>query len=98
MKRTLILIGLLIIGLVFSQILPFLFGILSPLFLFIRNFMTMTLLSFIMIEVGREFEIDLKNKRQYAVDYGVADANRVLKVTQKGEPSKDWDASPEGIE
>ena len=25
-----------------------------------------------MIEVGREFEIDLKNKRQYAVDYGVA--------------------------
>ncbi len=32
----------------------------------------MSLLSFIMIEVGREFEIDLKNKRQYLVDYGVA--------------------------
>lgn len=32
----------------------------------------MTLLSFIMIEVGREFEIDIENKRQYAVDYGVA--------------------------
>ncbi len=32
----------------------------------------MSLLAFIMIEVGREFEVDLKNKRQYAVDYGVA--------------------------
>lgn len=49
-----------------------LFGTLSPLFFFVRNFLTMTLLSFIMIEVGREFEIDLKNKHQYAVDYGVA--------------------------
>lgn len=72
MKRTLILIALLVTGLVLSQILPIAFGVLPPVFLFARNFLTMTLLSFIMIEVGREFEIDLKNKRQYAVDYGVA--------------------------
>lgn len=72
MKRTLILVGLLVIGLILSQILPLLFGALSGVLLFSRNFLTMVLLSFIMIEVGREFEIDLKNKRQYLVDYGVA--------------------------
>lgn len=72
MKRTLILVGLLVIGLILSQILPLLFGALSGSLLFFRNFLTMSLLSFIMIEVGREFEIDLKNKHQYLVDYGVA--------------------------
>ena len=72
LKRTLVLVGLLVIGLILSQILPLLFGALSESILFSRNFLTMSLLSFIMIEVGREFEIDLKNKRQYLVDYGVA--------------------------
>lgn len=74
LKRTLVLVSLLVIGLILSQILPLLFGALSGSLLFSRNFLTMSLLSFIMIEVGREFEIDLKNKRQYLMDYGVAAA------------------------
>lgn len=72
MKRTLILIALLVAGLLFSQLVPVLLGTMPPSLVFIRNFLTMSLLAFIMIEVGREFEIDLKNKKQYAVDYGVA--------------------------
>lgn len=72
MKRTLILIALLVIGLTLSQLIPILFGALPPFYLFARNYLTMSLLAFIMIEVGREFKIDLKNKRQYLVDYGVA--------------------------
>lgn len=72
MKRTLLLTLLLIVGLVLSQALPVLFGALPGWFLIGTQFLTMSLLSFIMIEVGREFEIDLKRKRQYAVDYGVA--------------------------
>lgn len=71
-KRTLILIALLVAGLLFSQLVPVLLGTMPPSLVFIRNFLTMSLLAFIMIEVGREFEIDLKNKKQYAVDYGVA--------------------------
>lgn len=72
MKRTIILISLLMIGLIASQLLPAIFGNLPNWFQYTRNFLTMTLLAFIMVEVGREFEINLKNKKQYAVDYGVA--------------------------
>src|SRR5688572_24391353 len=72
MKRTAILTMLLIMGLILSQALPALLGALPTWFLHLRNFITMGLLAFIMIQVGREFDIDLKNKRQYAVDYGVA--------------------------
>ena len=72
MKRTATLILLLILGLLLSQLLPIVIGELPAWYGSARNFLMMTLLAFIMIEVGREFEIDLKNKRQYAVDYGVA--------------------------
>ena len=72
MKRTLLLTVILIIGLLASQLAPMIFGPLASEVIFIRQFLTMWLLSYIMIEVGREFQIDLKNKRQYAVDYGVA--------------------------
>jgi len=64
--------ALLVAGLLFSPFVPVLLGAMPPSLVFIRNFLTMSLLAFIMIEVGREFEIDLKNKRQYAADYGVA--------------------------
>lgn len=57
---------------VLSQLIPTFLGVLPQWFVFIRHFLTMSLLAFIMIEVGREFEVDLKNKRQYAVDYAVA--------------------------
>lgn len=72
MKRTVILIGLLLLGLIFSKLLPVWAGPLPVEINTARNILTMVLLSFIMIQVGREFEIDLKNKSQYAVDYGVA--------------------------
>ncbi len=72
MKRALMLTGLLVLGLALSQFLPLWVGVLPQWFTFSRHFLTMTLLAFIMVEVGREFEVDLKNKRQYAVDYGVA--------------------------
>lgn len=72
MKRTLTLISLLLLGLILSQVLPALMGPVSVEFTTARNILTMVLLAFIMIQVGREFEIDMKNKSQYAVDYGVA--------------------------
>lgn len=72
MKRTGILIFLLVIGLLLSQVLTLFIETIPEWYSYSRNFLTMTLLAFIMIEVGREFEIDLKNKKQYAVDYGVA--------------------------
>lgn len=72
MKRVLLLMAFLMTGLILSQIIPLYFGELSTSALLLRQIFTMSLLSFIMIEVGREFEIDLKNKKQYAVDYFVA--------------------------
>lgn len=72
MQRVVFLMFFLIAGLILSQVVPLFFGELSSGALMIRQILTMSLLSFIMIEVGREFEIDLKNKKKYIVDYGVA--------------------------
>lgn len=72
MKRVILLTSLLVIGLCASQILPLVLGELPAWYLSIRQFVTMCLLAFIMIEVGREFDVDLKNKKQYGVDYAVA--------------------------
>lgn len=72
MKKTLGLTALLITGLIFSQLLPVLIGKLPSWFDFGRHFITMSLLAFIMIEVGQHFDVDLKNKKQYAFDYLVA--------------------------
>lgn len=72
MQRVVFLMFFLIVGLILSQVVPLFFGELSSGALMIRQILTMSLLSFIMIEVGREFEIDLKNKKKYIVDYGVA--------------------------
>jgi Kef-type K+ transport system membrane component KefB len=72
MQRTLILTSFLIVGLISSQVLPMFFGGLPENFSYIIQILTMTLLAFIMIKVGQEFTVDFKNKKQYAVDYGVA--------------------------
>lgn len=72
MKRVILLTSLLVAGLLISQILPLIFGELPHWYVFFREFTTMTLLAYIMIEVGREFDIDLKRKKEYAVDYGIA--------------------------
>lgn len=72
MKRVILLTSLLIIGLCTSQISPLILGELPAWYLTMRQFLTMSLLAFIMIEVGREFDVDLNNKKQYGVDYAVA--------------------------
>lgn len=72
MKRIAMLMLFLVTGLIFSQAIPFYFPDLPESFYFLRQFVTMTLLSFIMIEVGKEFEIDFKNKKKYVKDYLVA--------------------------
>ncbi|WP_413582404.1 sodium:proton antiporter [Bdellovibrio sp. HCB288] len=72
MKRVILLTSLLILGLISSQFLPWIWGPLPTELNFIRGALTMGLLAYIMIEVGREFEIDLGKKKEYAVDYGVA--------------------------
>ena len=72
MKRIALLMFFLIIGLISSQIIPLSFPDLPENFYFLRQFLTMTLLSFIMIEVGKEFEINFKEKKKYIKDYLVA--------------------------
>ena len=72
MKKVLIFSLLLVVGLVGSQLLP---GVLGPSYDGIRHvvtFLTMTGLSFIMIHVGYEFEIDKRNLGQYGRDYLIA--------------------------
>mgnify|MGYP000874978811 CR=1 FL=1 len=63
---------LLIIGLILSQILPHLFGSSFNTFKGVTDSLLYISLAFIMINVGREFEINKKQWRSYAVDYGVA--------------------------
>ena len=63
---------LLIIGLVLSQILPNLLGSNYPIFKEVTDALLYISLAFIMINVGREFELNKKQWRSYTVDYGVA--------------------------
>lgn len=72
MKRVFLLMGFLFSGLILSQMIPLFIGDLPKHVLVLRQVLTMSLLAFIMIEVGREFDINLKNKAQYGVDYLVA--------------------------
>ena len=63
---------LLILGLVASQILPGMLGESYPAFRAGATTFLYVCLSFIMINVGREFEIDKKRWRSYAEDYFIA--------------------------
>lgn len=70
MKKVVVFSLLLVAGLVGSQLLPSLalgHGVIDAI-----RLVTMTLLGFIMIHVGYEFEVDRSRLRSYAVDYGVA--------------------------
>ncbi len=73
MKKVRLLSLSLIFGLVLSQLIP---NITDPdAFERLKNvtdFLLFACLSFIMINVGREFELDKKQMRNYATDYGVA--------------------------
>ena len=63
---------LLILGLAASQILPGMLGESYPAFRAGATTFLYVCLSFIMINVGREFEIDKKRWRSYAEDYFIA--------------------------
>lgn len=71
MKKVFVYSALLIVGLVGSQFLS-VFGDAQPLVTEVVQVLTMIALSFIMIRVGYEFDIDRSRLRGYAVDYGVA--------------------------
>ena len=73
MKKVISFSLMLMVGLVLSQFLPRLMG--DSLYGELRHIVEVTLgvcLAFIMINVGREFEIDKNNARGYAKDYLVA--------------------------
>ena len=69
---------LLILGLVASQILPGMLGESYPAFRAGATTFLYVCLSFIMINVGREFEIDKKRWRSYAEDYFIAMATAAV--------------------
>lgn len=72
MKKVLLFSLLLLGGLGGSQVLPGLLGDALPIYQEAVRWLTTLCLGFIMIHVGYEFEVDRRNLRQYAVDYGVA--------------------------
>ena len=72
MKRVAAYSALLIVGLVGSQILPLVAQTSFALMAEPLRWLTMLCLAFLMIHVGLEFDIDRRNVRQYAVDYGIA--------------------------
>lgn len=72
MKKIALFSTLLFLGLIGSQILPSFLGEIHPTFSNVVGFFTMVGLSFIMIHVGYEFEIDKKRVKIYGWDYIVA--------------------------
>lgn len=72
MRRAAALTAILLLGLLASQTLPVLLGPVPASVKFLQQALTMTLLAFIMIQVGREFDVELGRKKEYLVDYGVA--------------------------
>lgn len=71
MKKVLLYSLLLGAGLIGSQFLPLLGPARGAVELVVK-LLTMAALSFIMIHVGREFDIEKSRVREYAIDYGVA--------------------------
>lgn len=72
MQKVLVYSILLVAGLMGSQLLPHAFPSAFAMLDGVILFLTMAGLSFIMIHVGYEFEIDKGNLRQYGWDYVVA--------------------------
>ncbi len=72
MRKVLLLSMLLLIGLIGSQWLPDVLGAAYEGAGDVIHMLTTTALSFIMIRVGYEFDIDKSNLRQYGWDYAVA--------------------------
>src|SRR5690554_6233798 len=72
MRKVYIFSLLLVTGLVLSQIVPHLLGDSFYSFKTVTDGLLYISLAFIMINVGREFEINKKHWRSYTVDYFVA--------------------------
>lgn len=72
MRKVYVFSFLLVIGLVLSQIVPHLFGAHFDSFKTVADALLYISLAFIMINVGREFEINKKHWRSYSKDYLVA--------------------------
>jgi Kef-type K+ transport system membrane component KefB len=72
MQKVLLYSCLLAAGLILSQLLPGWMGDAAATYAFAVRILTMTALSFIMIHVGFEFDIDKRNVRKYGWDYLVA--------------------------
>ncbi len=68
MRRVLIMSLLLITGLVLSQAIPQIFGPIPEWLSTVRQVLTMAFLAYIMIEFGREFDIEFDKARQYGKD------------------------------
>ena len=72
MRKVLSFSAFLIIGLLLSQYLPLLAGEGYATVKIVSNILLYICLSFIMINVGREFEVDKTRWRSYAGDYFIA--------------------------
>ena len=78
MRKVLSFSGFLMLGLVVSQFLPMMAGDGYGAVKSISNVLLYVCLSFIMINVGREFEVDKSRWQTYAKDYGVAMATAAM--------------------
>jgi hypothetical protein len=72
MKKIVLFSLCLVVGLVFSQLLPDILGNNYDNFKLVSGLTLSVALSFIMINVGREFDLDKKKWRSYSLDYYVA--------------------------
>ena len=78
MKKVLSFSAVLMLGLIASQILPSIFGANFETFRTVTDSLLYICLSFIMINVGREFELDKSKWRTYAADYFIAMATAAM--------------------
>lgn len=78
MRKVLSFSLLLLLGLAASQLLPGLLGSSFPAFKTVADSLLYVCLAFIMVNVGREFEIDKSRWRSYTADYLIAMATAAL--------------------
>lgn len=78
MRKVLSFSAFLIVGLMISQVLPSMAGEGYPVVKTVSSILLYVCLSFIMINVGREFEVDKTRWRSYAEDYFIAMATAAM--------------------
>ncbi|MGL6178507.1 MAG: sodium:proton antiporter, partial [Tannerellaceae bacterium] len=78
MKKVLLFSFFLVFGLILSQIIPTAIEEYYPLIKSVGNTLLYVCLAFIMINVGREFELDKSRWRSYTSDYFIAMATAAM--------------------